>query len=227
MKKIYLLIPFLLLTACVATGVSQPSKFYNLQSADTGAYTNSRIRGNVGVMEITLADYLDKPQIVTTKPNMIELDISENNRWSESLSTMIQRVMADDLAYYLPKAAVKPRTSARENFNYLVQIELNKFDGSWNKNVVLEAWWSIKNASGDRKSTRLNQERFRTSCQAAKDRSFRPARQRIRRLGKGSEPPAFGTGGKNRPQPLKGGGCERETNPAYLYLASQSAYFCL
>ena len=148
MKKIYLLIPFLLLTACVATGVSQPSKFYNLQSADTGAYTNSRIRGNVGVMEITLADYLDKPQIVTTKPNMIELDISENNRWSESLSTMIQRVMADDLAYYLPKAAVKPRTSARENFNYLVQIELNKFDGSWNKNVVLEAWWSIKNASG-------------------------------------------------------------------------------
>ena len=56
--------------------------------------------------------------------------------------------MADDLAYYLPKAAVKPRTSARENFNYLVQIELNKFDGSWNKNVVLEAWWSIKNASG-------------------------------------------------------------------------------
>lgn len=64
MKKIYLLIPFLLLTACVATGVSQPSKFYNLQSVDTGAYTNSRIRGNVGVMEITLADYLDKPQIV-------------------------------------------------------------------------------------------------------------------------------------------------------------------
>lgn len=127
---------------------------------------------------------------------------------------MIQRVIADDLAYYLPKAAVKPRTSARENFNYLVQIELNKFDGSWNKNVVLEAWWSIKNASGQ-------------VVRQQKTVPFRPARQRIRRLGKGSEPPAFGTGGKNRPQPLKGGGCERETNPAYLYLASQSAYFCL
>ena len=148
MKKIYLLIAFFLLAACVATGVSQPAKFYGLQAIDTGAYTNNKIRGNIGVMEIELADYLDRPQIVTIKPNGIELDISENNRWSESLSTMVQRVMADDLAYYLPKAAIKPRTSAREDFDYLVQIELNKFDGSWDKNVVLEAWWSIKNSSG-------------------------------------------------------------------------------
>ena len=101
MKKIFVVLGLLtLISACVATGVSQPSRFYSLQSINLQNYSNNKIRGNVGVMEIALADYLDKPQIVTLKANQIELDVSEKNRWSESLSTMIQRVMADDLAYY-------------------------------------------------------------------------------------------------------------------------------
>ena len=149
MKKIFVVLGVLtLISACVATGVSQPSRFYSLQSINLQNYSNNKIRGNVGVMEIALADYLDKPQIVTLKANQIELDVSEKNRWSESLSTMIQRVVADDLAYYLPKASVKPRISAREDFDYLVQIELNKFDGTWGKSINLEAWWTIKNYTG-------------------------------------------------------------------------------
>ena len=147
MKKLSLFLLFSLVSAC--TGVSQPSKFYSLQSENTGNYTNAKIRASIGITEVSLADYLDRPQISTVKANMIELDVSEYNRWSESLSTMIQRVIADDLAYDLPRAVVKPRLSVREKFDYLVDIELNKFDGSWKENVTLEAWWSITDQNGN------------------------------------------------------------------------------
>ena len=104
---------------------------------------------DIGVREVKIPDYLDKPQIATLKSGGVEVDISELNRWSESLSTMIQRVVADDLGYNLPKAVVKPRVSAREDFKYLLQIEIGQLDGSWNKTANLEAWWSIADASGN------------------------------------------------------------------------------
>ena len=53
------------------------------------------------------------------------------------------------LGYNLPKAVVKPRVSAREDFKYLLQIEIGQLDGSWNKTANLEAWWSIADASGN------------------------------------------------------------------------------
>ena len=131
MRKLWLFFPVLLLSACI--GTSRPARFYNLQAENIGAYSNAAVRADIGVREVKIPDYLDKPQIATLKSGGVEVDISELNRWSESLSTMIQRVVADDLGYNLPKAVVKPRVSAREDFKYLLQIE---------------AWWSIADASG-------------------------------------------------------------------------------
>lgn len=146
MKKLWLFFPVLLLSACI--GTSRPAKFYNLQSENIGAYNNEAVRAVIGVREVTIPDYLDKPQIATLKSGGVEVNISELHRWSESLSTMIQRVVADDLSYNLPKAVVKPQVSARESFKYLLQIEIGQFDGSWDKTANLEAWWSITDAAG-------------------------------------------------------------------------------
>lgn len=142
MKKLLTFTFAMLLTACV--GTSQQSKFYTIQSMTSSTTaTNSSNKLSVGVTEITIPAYLDKPQIVTTAANGVELNISEFNRWSEPLSSMLQRTLADDLGAYLPGAVVKPRTSARENFNYLLNVEINKFDGSFDKTVKLDAWWSL------------------------------------------------------------------------------------
>ena len=146
MRKIWLFLPVLLLNACI--GTSRPAKFYNLQAENIGTYSNTAVRSDIGVREVKIPDYLDKPQISTLKSNGVEVDMSELHRWSESLSTMIQRVIATDLSYNLPKAVVKPRISARENFNYLLQVEIERFDGSWNKNANLVAWWSIIDING-------------------------------------------------------------------------------
>ena len=134
MRKLWLFFPVLLLSACI--GTSRPARFYNLQAENIGAYSNAAVRADIGVREVKIPDYLDKPQIATLKSGGVEVDISELNRWSESLSTMIQRVVADDLGYNLPKAVVKPRVSAREDFKYLLQIEIGQLDGSWNKTIA-------------------------------------------------------------------------------------------
>ena len=101
MRKLWLFFPVLLLSACI--GTSRPARFYNLQAENIGAYSNAAVRADIGVREVKIPDYLDKPQIATLKSGGVEVDISELNRWSESLSTMIQRVVADDLGYNLPK----------------------------------------------------------------------------------------------------------------------------
>ncbi len=147
-KRLWILLPVLLLSACI-TGNSLPSKFYNLRAENAGLYVNDRVRADIGILEVKIPDYLDKPQIATLKSGGVELSISEHNRWSEPLSGMIQRVIAADLGYNLPKAVVKPRLSAREDFKYLVQIEIGRFDGSWNKTADLDAWWTITGNNGN------------------------------------------------------------------------------
>lgn len=147
MRKIWLFVPFLFLSACI--GTTQNSKFYYLQAENTTGYVNKSLKATIGVREVNIPDYLDKPQIVTLKSGGVELDISELNRWSESLASMMQRVIANDLSYNLPNAVVKPRVSAREDFKYLVQVEIGKFEGAWNKTANLEAWWTITNSLGE------------------------------------------------------------------------------
>lgn len=143
MKKFLSLFLCLGLAACV--GTSKPSSFYNLQQV-TDALPVSNVKLNIGVEEVSVPSYLDRPQIVITDNNAVQLNLSELNRWSESLSTLLQRLIADDVGTYLPQSMVKPKTYSGEGFNYIIYVELNKFDGSWNQQAYLDAWWTIMNA---------------------------------------------------------------------------------
>lgn len=144
MNKLFSLVLMLMLGACV--GTSEPAKFYTLRSAESSVgYVNDKVKLSLGVNTVNVPDYLDKPQIITLKSNSVEMNISEMNRWSEPLSTMIQRTLADDLSAALPDAVIKARSSARENFDYTLQVEINKFEGSWDKEAVLSAWWTVLN----------------------------------------------------------------------------------
>lgn len=161
MRKIVLAALILLLPACV--GTTRPSRFYSLKSVDevSSAYRLNAVK-SVGIEEVKVPGYLDKPQIVTYKDNSVELNVSELNRWSEPLSVMLQRTVANDMSVYLPKTLVKPKNYGRENFNYTVFIEVNKFDGSFGGDVILDAWWYIFN----KENGVLAKERTRLSSPA-------------------------------------------------------------
>ncbi|MBE6452867.1 MAG: membrane integrity-associated transporter subunit PqiC [Alphaproteobacteria bacterium] len=142
MKKLILSL-IIFLSACI--GTSTTPKFYTLNSISASSQNFTTGKIFIGVGEVSVPQYLDKPQMVTRDTNQVELNISEFNRWSEPLGDAIQQAVTDDLAIYLPNATVKPTSYRQENFDYLVWIEINRFDGTWGKNAILSAWWSIYN----------------------------------------------------------------------------------
>lgn len=151
MKKILLcLLISLNLSGCFSVGTSAPSKFYSLKNANVDDITPvSQKFSKIGVEEIKIPTYLDKPQIVLKAPNSVELSFSEANRWSEPLSSMMQRTLANDISLYMPKALVKPRYLGQEKFDYLVFVEIEKFEGALNSQANLVGWWYIANKNGD------------------------------------------------------------------------------
>lgn len=147
MKKIFAVLALILLSGCV--GTTPPAKFYGLRSVNANevAAISSR-KLSIGISEVEIPGYLDRPQIVTSQNGDIETNMSELNRWNENLAAMMQRTIAADIAAYLPKSLVKPRSSSREKFDYLVFVEVNKMEGTWKRSAVLDVWWYVVNAEG-------------------------------------------------------------------------------
>lgn len=149
MKKLCSLVLLALVSACMSFGSTPPSRFFSLQTISAEQII-SKSKASIGVEEVNIPEYLDKPQIVTVGDNMVELKISEQNRWSEPLSAMMQRTIANDMAGLLPNAVVKGRNMSNERFDYAVFIEVDKFDGALNGKAQLNAWWYIlKKGSSD------------------------------------------------------------------------------
>ena len=147
MKEIMVLSLFLLLTACLG-GYSPDSQFYKLQTIDDVDVVGLQ-KISIGIANINLPDYLEKPQIVVFEKASPKMKISEINRWGEPLSSMIQRTLAADISMYLPNSVVKSKLTLTEKFDYLVEVQIVRFDMIWDKEAVLEAWWYINNYKGN------------------------------------------------------------------------------
>lgn len=141
MKKLFAILTVIMLSGCI--GQSRPARFYSLTAQTPAAQEFKSAKIFIGIEPVKVPVYLDKPQIVTRNPNEVELSISELNRWAEPLSDAIQNTLAADIGSAMPNAVVKPSSFRKEGFDYIVWVEITKFEGVWNENVVLEAWWSI------------------------------------------------------------------------------------
>ena len=138
MKKVVFLF-VLLLAGC---GVSKPSTFYQLQTSSQDVAISQKSI-TVGIDEVILPKYADRPQIVIKEADSSELKISEFNRWAEPLNYGVARILAEDMSLYLPKSTIKPKTYISENFTYTISVEISKFDITLNQQVVLDSWWTI------------------------------------------------------------------------------------
>ncbi len=144
MQKLMLLVLTLMTVSCL--GSSPNSCFYTLKSySDVSEYNLKTI---IGVASIHVSDYLDKPQIVTSRKNGVEFDISEFNRWVEPLSFIIQRTLVNDLSAALPKSVVKEASGSREDINYIVSADVLQFDGVFDGEAVLDVRWSVQRNDG-------------------------------------------------------------------------------
>lgn len=149
MKKLLILCSVLILASCISFRKTPDSEFYTLSSQTVENITPVSLKKlNIGIDEVSVPNYLSRAQIVTLDEDNVSLNISEFNRWSAPLSGLLQRIVADDIALYLPKSMVKPQMYNQEKYNFIISVEINRMDGTWDKNAVLDAWWTISDNNG-------------------------------------------------------------------------------
>ena len=81
-----------LLLSC---GTTPSTRYYLLQA--TATHSDNSSAHSIGVGPIRIADYLSRPQIVSTHGTN-RLSLSEFDRWGEPLDSGITRVMVENIA---------------------------------------------------------------------------------------------------------------------------------
>lgn len=145
-KTVYILSILILLTSCFG-GRSKPSNFYNLVATETNIL-NNKIKLSIGIEPVNLPSYLDRSEIITIKNNGTEINISDFNRWADTLSTAIQRVLIQDMSILLPKSIIKASTFTKSQFDYIIVISINKLEAKFNDKAYLDAYYDIYNKNG-------------------------------------------------------------------------------
>jgi len=138
-------LPFAVVSALLAGGClggTAPTRFYVLGPVDGPAVAGDRAL-TLGIGPVSLAGYLDRPQIVT-RPATDKIDLGEFDQWGEPLRDGISRVLAEDLSRQLPSAriAVFPWRGL-DAVRYQVLVDVTRFDGPAGGDTALEARWRI------------------------------------------------------------------------------------
>ena len=132
--------------ACSIKSETAPSRFYMLRALPTDA-SSSATQGAGGPVlvlgPVTIAAYLDRPQIVTRGSGR-EVKLSEFERWAEPLKDDVEAVMANNLSVLVPteRISVYP-AMLPPDVDLRIAVEVLRFDGSLGGEAVLEARWSL------------------------------------------------------------------------------------
>jgi len=133
-----------LAAGCLGGG-SAPTRFYVLAPMDGATVAGDRPLA-IGVGPVSLAGYLDRPQIVT-RPAADKIDLGEFDQWGEPLRDGITRVLAEDLARQLPGAKISTFPwRGPEAVRYQVLVDVTRFDGPAGGDTALEARWRVLDA---------------------------------------------------------------------------------
>lgn len=142
MKKFFIYCIVFFAAACCWR--SPNSAFYMMDSYGLEKISDKQL--SVAVQTVNVPDLLDRPQMVTYDNKSQKINMLEFSRWGETLSSVLQSTVTNDLMVYLPKSYVKSARYDTETLPYNVKIEINKIEAYRGNKVKLSAWWSILNA---------------------------------------------------------------------------------
>lgn len=162
------------LGACA--GVSQPSRFYTLAPIDEAGTGEAAAAPNaarrqlvIGIGPVNLADYLDRPQIIT-RDGATGIELHEFDKWAESLDTMVPRTMAANLAFLLgtDRVVLMPQPRS-QRLDFQVELDIARFDCTPGDTMMLDSLWRLFGRDGDRL---LKDGRARIQLPVAKEADF-------------------------------------------------------
>ena len=138
------LLPALVLASCA--GTSAPTQFYTLATTVDAASAPKAPVGkklSIGVGPVTLADYLDRPQIIV-RDSAYKVTLSTFDNWAGPLDTGLPTVLVGNLAALLPQddVVMVPQPFVTP-LDYQIRINFSRFDIDGAGNAVTEAQWQV------------------------------------------------------------------------------------
>lgn len=137
------LLPALMLASCA--GTSAPTQFYTLAPTVEASASKAPVAKKlfVGVGPVTLADYLDRPQIIV-RDSAYKVTLSTFDNWAGPLDTGLPTVLVANLAALLPQddVVMVPQPFVTP-LDYQVRINFSRFDIDGAGNAVTEAQWQV------------------------------------------------------------------------------------
>lgn len=131
-----------MITSCAENPVTHFHILTANQDKEEFQYYPSITGISVGIRQIKLPAYLDRPQIVT-RIGENELSLSYTHQWAEPLLQSISRVLNKELGARLPNANISTYPwSLTQAHDAEIRIHINRFEIVDHQNCVLDAkWW--------------------------------------------------------------------------------------
>ena len=126
-------------------GCSSKSNFYQLHPKTTHISEKTvQKRGTlIGIGEVEVAEYLNKPEMVT-RLSAGRIDVHEEERWAGSFSKNIQSVLKRNLSVLLPKYTFMGYPWEEPvSDRYRIYVTIDRFDGDSLGTVTMHGRWSL------------------------------------------------------------------------------------
>jgi uncharacterized protein len=132
----------IMLTLFAGCATSPASKFYTLSPVQVVEQSSGTNPVMIAIDPVTVPELVDRSQIVTTlDANRVSID--EFARWAEPLKSQIPRVLAADLAQFVPGAIVSTYPQRVDDNAYRISVDVQTFDSSTSGTVMLAVIWSV------------------------------------------------------------------------------------
>ena len=133
-----------LLAGCIG-GETKPSSFYYLSATEVSQSDNIVHSGGVSLRlgPFSFPDYLHRPNIITRSTDN-KMVVNEFHRWAGSLEDDFHRALGANLGGLLQTGTISVYPAdSRIQAKYVVQGELNVFEGTLGEKVILDTRWFV------------------------------------------------------------------------------------
>ena len=144
-----------LITVCLlnlgACANTQPTHFYLMRALDPVSRASLEIESSslsLGLGPISLAKYLDRPQIIT-RQSVHEIHLAEFHKWGAPLKEHVSHILEENLIHLLGTDGVVRYPWKRSTLpDYQLSLAIIQFDGIQREEAVLRVRWILAKDDG-------------------------------------------------------------------------------
>ncbi len=146
-RGLLLLLPLLLLSACISFNEPPQTHYYLLEADDSITLSYAENHDVINVRLVGFPESLDRQQLLLKdQANMVRIINTE--RWAEPLAENIQAVIRSNLQRHFPNATVNAGIWHKlADDSKQLQIWVNQFIGSLGTETVVELSWQLRSGN--------------------------------------------------------------------------------